>query len=1203
MKNFTFEAKLAKIRALVEPLPQEMFLLGDTTEASPDQMDKLELLFTTIYRIRDILDCKEDSDPDVNSVLVKLPELILQKDLDEWMVLFLERASAFSSSFVGALDGFLQGCDIFSTLFAGTKLGPTCIRLVKRSEALDKLQLVLESKSEKDQLDSMDTSVSIENKMDLESDVGLDLNQAKSARSVGSNSSEKVISSKNSDSDHDNGTILTQESPGIATEFTVVQQNHRHVAQRGGSKFLPTNSNNSAKPSTNRFDAFNDGDEEDDHYNTLESTLLTTPNHRTNVDDSLDDDLSLSQAGGSVNFASATTSVSLPDTRSLLAKFSRMEKKIANLTAARDFTAIDAIASYKSSIKSEFDAYIAKATEAAAIKFALQIREKEAIAAQFLAGLNRAETSTLELRKLTAKASESVKALQHYDDRIEKGREFFDDLSAKVEDMDGRLKGYDADLSAKIGILDEKLKGWYEEKLRGYKDEFASLDEKLLSVSKQIAGVSNNSHLDHLQSQLKAPTPSAPPIPSHQSGPIENWGPEVLRKTMAQPVENFSDDASIQVEDVTVASVDNSTIKNKKRTEFLKTSGGKVLIPADFDDLIRVKSPREDMSDKVYVYKVKENFIATWHNSDTQTSIYPLHTWIQFDFKGQLVWAFIDEYEFTSQAPIYCVTVNDTNHEVHAADVLRHSLIKPQFAHVTSTPSRPKHAAVTPVRPSSSMLPAACGDRVPTPGSTARNMRQTTLEDCRPFYVDTSNLQQDTRYPPTPVHSFMNTGPPQIKSNEYIHPFDPLNPRVSSVTSIKNLSTSSIQARLVPLSGIGANSNCREFYTHIKNLMEDLNVPLKSFDDFVKFDDMTDLLDCTEATTHGFSNLQMHAAKLLYQIFEAEKAFLLPDDAFSCSSFATYLDSRDGLTFFSKLLQRHHPILSEQGIKEIPFGPTFDKNKMTIHEYATELIKFQRLSPGYTDADIVVHFLRTIDERFKDAKGSLLAVICRLCKNSRDTVLPPEYRLSQIASTVIERCTTDRTQQNILSSLPTVTNNTTTAFSAEVDSHQINAFDRRPSNTSQQPYDNRSSNSSQQPFSPSHSSTQTSSTSSSTKKKICPCCQSFCRDRCLNLGKLLALQDYQKRFPNLDWTALLKDYKENQKAFQDKINRTYAKRKQVRINRMELEQQLQDDAWPKDFAQSRVHDFVQQEISEDPELLYCSADVNLIDDDEPLITM
>ena len=586
------------------------------------------------------------------------------------------------------------------------------------------------------------------------------------------------------------------------------------------------------------------------------------------------------------------------------------------------------------------------------------------------------------------------------------------------------------------------------------------------------------------------------------------------------------------------------------------------------------------MSDKVYVYKVKDEYIANWHNSDTKTSIYPLHTWIQFELEGQLVWAFIDEYEFTSQAPIYCVSVNGILREVHAADVIRHAMKEPQFANATATP----------LRPQSSNSHSTFGDRVPTSVSPKKVLRQTKIEDCCPFYVDTNNLQNDTRYPPTPVPSIvMNTGPPQIKSNEYIHPFDPLNPRVSSVTAIKNLHTSSLQSRLVPLSGIGVQSNCREFYTHIKNLLEDLNVPLRSFDDFVKFEDMDSLLDCDASTTHGFENLQVHASKLLYQIFEAEKSFLLPDDEFSSSSFATYLDSRDGLTFFSKLLKRHHPILSEKGVKEIPFGPTFDMNKLTIHEYATELIKFKRIAPGYTEADVVVHFLRTIDERFKDAKGSLLAIIHRLCQNSRDTVLPAEYTMSQIASTVIERCTTDRVQQNILSGLPTSKPSTATAFSA-----QINSFDRR-------------SSTSPKPSSPDTYQTsknrQTSTSSGYKQRKLCPCCQSFCKDRCLNLGKLLAIQDYQKRFPNLDWTKLLNDYKEDQRAFQEKINRTYTKRKRVRVNRMELIQQLREDSWPEDFVQARVDEFIQREIDDDPELLFCSADINLSDDDEPLISM
>ena len=1175
-------SKLDQVLALVDELPQDMYLWGDIHNASPAQMDQLKQLFTTIYRIHDLLGSTDDSDPDVNAVMVNLPALILTEDFDAWMALFLENASAFSSTFVGALDGFLAGCDVFSILFRGLPVSSDCIRLLKNSDAKDILRTTVTSYLEatsKSLPSSLESEVISEKTVNSDI-VGLETNQSNIAHGVsnvvGHNAgSDEILDNPSKLADTWTNKVVNQDIPaGIEHGFTVVKNRGRGTSINSGGKIppkilahVPGKNSNSFGPLASHLLDDEDDTEGDAAYKELEAGLLQPPTRgvrsftdiQADTDEvSLDDDLSLSQTGKSFPSPNRPSKKVVPDLTRMFAKFDRMETNIANLIAERDSYAVDAIASYKASLRKEFDSYVQQATDEGAIKFSLKIKEKETIAAQFLAGLSKSDARTQELKKLTTLASQSIATLQNYNTSIAEKQEFMHGLSDKIKDM--------------------------EHKLQGYNEEFALLDEKLLMFSKKMAGVSDNSHLEHLQSQLKGSSSPAPPFSTTHSGAMDNWGPEVMRKSAVSSSGNSQDDISIQVEDVTVTSLENSTVKHKKRAEFLETSGGKVLIPADIDELIRVKSPKEDMSDKVYVYKVQDEYIANWHNSDTKTSIYPLHTWVQFELEGQLVWAFIEEYEFTSQAPIYCVSVNENMCEVHAADVIRHAMKEPQFANATATP----------VRPQSSNLHPSFGDRVSTSVSPAKVLRQTKIEDCRPFYVDTTNLQNDTRYPPTPVHSLvMNTGPPQIKSNEYIHPFDPLHPRVSSVTSIKNLSTSSLQSRLVPLSGIGVNSNCREFFTHIKNLMEDLNVPLRSFDDFVKFEDMDQLLDCDESTTHGFSNLQLHASKLLYQIFAAEKSFLLPDDEFSSSSFATYLDSRDGLTFFSKLLKRHHPILSEKGVKEIPFGPKFDMNTMTIHEYATELIKFKRIAPGYTEADVVVHFLRTIDERFKDAKGSLLAIIHRLCQNSRDTVLPHEYTMPQIASTVIERCTTDRVQQNILSGLPSVTPTTATAYSA-----QINSFDRRPS-TSQKPFS--------KPFSPdsstSSNSRQTSTSNGYTPRKLCPCCQSFCKDRCLNLGRLLAIQDYQKRFPNLDWTKLLNDFKENQRAFRDKINRTYTKRKRVRVNRMELVQQLREDSWPEDFVQARVDEFIQREIADDPELLFCSADVNLSDEDEPIISM
>ena len=538
--------------------------------------------------------------------------------------------------------------------------------------------------------------------------------------------------------------------------------------------------------------------------------------------------------------------------------------------------------------------------------------------------------------------------------------------------------------------------------------------------------------------------------------------------------------------------------------------------------------------------------------------------------------------------------VNESMHEIHAADVIRHAEREPQFAKATATPIRVK---------SSNIQSSA---RVPTSTSSGRKFRQTTLNETRPFHVETTNLPQEPCFPTTPVHSLAAAigGPPQLKSNEYIYPYDPANPRVSSVTSIKNLNTGSLQTRLVPLSGIGVKSNCREFYTHIKNLLDDLNVPLRSFDEFQSKDELESLLECTADTAYGYDNLHTLASKLLYQIFEAERKFLLPDDNFSVSSFSNYLDNRDGLSYFSKLIRRHHPTLSDSSCKEILYGPKFDVTSMTIHDYATELIKFQRQVPGYSEADIVVHFLRTIDERFKDAKGPLLAIINRLCHISNDPILPEEYKLSVIASTVIERCTTDKIQQNVLSGLPKQIPNTSTAFRGEVQVNTMDQTDNLEYNPQVNAMHNRNSSSSyQNSGNQSFNSSRPSNTSSRTSRKLCPCCKNFCKDRCLHLGRMLALEDYRKRFPDLDWKQILQEYTTNQLKFQDKINRTYTKRKQVRANKMELEKQLEAEHWSPSFIQQQVDDFVQKELEEDSEMMFCSADVNLSDDQEPLISL
>jgi hypothetical protein len=54
---------------------------------------------------------------------------------------------------------------------------------------------------------------------------------------------------------------------------------------------------------------------------------------------------------------------------------------------------------------------------------------------------------------------------------------------------------------------------------------------------------------------------------------------------------------------------------------------------------------------------------------------------------------------------------------------------------------------------------------------------------------------------------------------------------------------------------------------------------------------------------------------------------------------------------------------------------------------------------------------------------------------------------------------------------------------------------------------------------------------------------------------------------------------------------------------MELEKQLEAEHWSLSFIQQQVNDFVQKELEEDSEMMFCSADVTLSDDQEPLISL
>lgn len=1221
INSATVRSKLDQIHALVDELPSEMYLWSDVHNASPNQMDQLEKLFTAIYRIRALLGSEEDSDPDVNAVMVKLPELILTKDFDAWMALFLEHASAFSSTFVGALDGLLVGCEVLSILYRSSKLCPSCIRLVKNTDAMDFFSAILTSQLEASTKSLSSTLDSTVNDANLKHNnsviVGLEGNSSNSASGMSNvavgneatnNNAVSVLNTslKLDESSVKLGDVQTNVqttldvSDGNELGFTVVKHRGRGASNSSGGK-LPTKILAQVPVATiNSFGPLADhlGEDEDQDvtaeaaaFRDLETELLKTPTAATGKVQEpgdlnmsyLSDDLSYSQPlsqDGKINTHHTPPSYDSQDVAALSAKLQLLEKQIEKLTNERISDAGEAIASYKKMMKKEFDDYIKKLKEDAVISFGRMIAERELVATRFMASVEKADEIRTQLRKDAVKGALTVQSLQHYDHRMQMSDELLKVTSEKVESMDSQLKQI-SDMCAKI-----------EDKFEGYDEETTALDEKLLLLSKSAAGVSDNSHLDQFQSQLKGaslpaenPIPSAPPVDVHVTSSVD------LHETG-----NDDSAGSILVEDATVASLDNTAIRSKKRSDFLKQSHGQVLIPTDGTDLVVMLSPRDDDLEKVYVYDIGEDlYSAKWKNSGVEAFVYPFKSWIKFDAGGSLVWGCITRYEFTLEQPIYCVQVNDSSFEIHAADVIQHAKRKPVFPNATATPSRSK--------PTSTSAPSSRVKSMSTPVTPMHNrpLKQTTLDECHPFHIQTDNgSNAPLHYPSTPVPSIAAAmGPPQLKSNEYIYPYDPANPRVSSVTSIKNLNTSSLQSKLVPLSDIGANSNCREFYTHIKNLLDDLNVPLRSFDDFSTIGDIDVLLECSEDTAFGFQNLRSLASKLLYQIFEAERQFLLPDDNFSLSEFGTYLDSRDGLSYFSKIIKRHHPTLSESNCKEIVYGPTFNSADMTIHDYVTELIKFRRLSPGYTEAEIVIHFLKTIDERFKDAKGSLLTLIHRLCTTTNDPVLPEDYKLNNIASTVIMRCTTDKVQQNKLSGLPSSKPNTATAYKVETDlssfdaqinsaETQINAFKQHPS----------------KPNNTSTYSTSTSSTKPSTKnrKELCPCCKSFCRGKCRNLGRLLALQDYMSRFRDLDWKQLLKEYKDDNIAFLNKAQRSYDKRQRVRINKFELEEQLREVNWPESFIEERVSHFVQTEKEADTELMFCSADVDLTDTEEPLIS-
>ena len=75
--------------------------------------------------------------------------------------------------------------------------------------------------------------------------------------------------------------------------------------------------------------------------------------------------------------------------------------------------------------------------------------------------------------------------------------------TGKAEAIETKLKEF----SAMCSEIDDKFEG--------YDAETAALDEKLLAITKKATDVSDNSHLDHLQSQLKdVPTKKEDSLPS-----------------------------------------------------------------------------------------------------------------------------------------------------------------------------------------------------------------------------------------------------------------------------------------------------------------------------------------------------------------------------------------------------------------------------------------------------------------------------------------------------------------------------------------------------------------------------------------------------------------------------------------------------------------------------------------------------------------
>lgn len=84
-------SQIKKISAVVNPLPKDLFLFGTSSNAHSDQISNIQQPFQAIYLIHDILDSKEDSDPDINAILAKLLELTFNRNFDTWMKLFWMR--------------------------------------------------------------------------------------------------------------------------------------------------------------------------------------------------------------------------------------------------------------------------------------------------------------------------------------------------------------------------------------------------------------------------------------------------------------------------------------------------------------------------------------------------------------------------------------------------------------------------------------------------------------------------------------------------------------------------------------------------------------------------------------------------------------------------------------------------------------------------------------------------------------------------------------------------------------------------------------------------------------------------------------------------------------------------------------------------------------------------------------------------------